>query len=73
MAKLATRYEDDKVASTEQELDIVEETDEDLVFEELDEFQEEDEILDGQQRVESGENKLGSETESETDSNRDLL
>lgn len=73
LAKLATRYEDDKVASTEQELDSVEETDEDLAFQELDEFLEEDEILDGQQRVENRENILGSETESETDSNGELV
>lgn len=32
LAKLATRYEDDQVASTEQKSDSIEETDEDLAF-----------------------------------------
>lgn len=48
LAKLATRYENDKIASTEQESDSIEETDEDSAFQELDEFLEEAEILDGQ-------------------------
>lgn len=48
LAKLATQHKNDKLASTKQELDGVEEIDEDLAFQELDKFLEEDEILEGQ-------------------------
>lgn len=47
LAKPAMQYKYDKVASIKQKLDSVEEIDEDLAFQELDEFLEEDEILDG--------------------------